>query len=127
MDRQQIRAINDPALTQLQPHQELMFKSWLKANDVPFQDNGSDDYDMRAFFLNNVLGGQGQQRNGQNMHFPDTYKQPSHESYSSESIKGRPSDPKRSWIGEDTLADWTKGDITRSGIVENALRLLGGK
>ena len=76
-------------MTQLPPEQEAAFLQWVQANQVPF--NPADkfpDYDMRGYYLSLQQGGAPQagiNEATQSLHFPDIYKTPYHESFSSES------------------------------------------
>jgi len=82
--RNQAWAIPGPYETPLNPNQEKDFRNWVAANKIPFDpDEKIQDYDMRGFYkamLENKVA-----RDPNNMHFPDTFKTPYHESFSNES------------------------------------------
>lgn len=76
--------------TQLDPGQEEFFRQWVAANKIPFDpDAKSSDYDMRGFYQ----GIQQQNPHAQSAldpndgltHYPDYWKNPSHQSFSNES------------------------------------------
>ena len=86
-------------MAQLTPEQEQVFRQWVASNNVPF--NVADkypDYDMRGYWLSLQSNPQAQQAAinpvTQSLHYPDTFKTPYHESFSSESqwaTQGAPS------------------------------------
>lgn len=93
--------------TDLSGDQEKQFRQWVGQNKVPFDPDGqANDYDMRGYWKDVVSqGGNEQQRNtvdGQ-MHFPDTYKTPFHQSFSEGSKYALPSAPE--WVGPNGLPD----------------------
>ena len=82
------------------------FQAWYKENTLEGQ-NGvpySDDlsYDYYSYFMNNEKGGNPED------HFVDTYKRPTHPTFSNESIYSIPENPGGEWIkslsGEDTYS-----------------------
>ena len=93
-------------LTVLPSEQETAFQQWLKTNNVNY--NPADkypDYDMRGYYQS-LQQGQAEQP-GVNpvdlqLHYPDTYKTPYHESFSSESKWALPGAP--SWQGEKLIS-----------------------
>jgi hypothetical protein len=92
--------------TQLNPASEAKFRSWLKANKVPFDPKSKvSDYDMRGFWL--ALQAKDPKAmtainpNDKQLHYPDHWKTPYHQSFSNESqwaTKGAPS-----WNKKDQL------------------------
>ena len=100
-----------PYVTQLNPQQEQQFQQWVRDNNIPFRDEANSDYDMRGYFLDNVIGGQGQgtrvSQFDQRPHFPDTYKTPYHRTFSNESRYALPTAPH--WEG-DRLID-SQGNV----------------
>lgn len=88
-------------LTQLPPAQERLFQMWAQANNVPI----TDDYDMRGFWLHRGEGGTGTavNPNDHQLHYPDTYKTPLHESFSGESIYADPATHPPVWNNRDQL------------------------
>lgn len=76
--------------TQLPMMDELQFRQWLQQNRVPFNpEAGTTDYDMRGFYR----AAQQQQPgistqinpNDNQLHYPDRFKTPLHQSFSNES------------------------------------------
>jgi len=99
--------------TTLNPYEEQYFQAWKRLHNIPFADTGSDDYDMRGYFKNQVL----QNRDASSInpidrqiHYPDTYKQPTHESFSRESQYWQPGMNEREWAGN-VLIDYTLGKV----------------
>lgn len=93
--------------TQLDPLQEMAFRQWLQTNKVPFDPNAQQsDYDMRGFYQGMQQGHPLAQTainpNDQQMHYPDYWKTPSHQSFSSESQWATPDTS--SWINDSQLA-----------------------
>lgn len=92
--------------TALPDDQEQQFRSWVKQNRVPF--NPADpvaDYDMRGYWKDIASKGQSETAinpNDHQMHFPDTYKTPYHNSFSGESQYALPGGP--SWVNDHQLA-----------------------
>jgi hypothetical protein len=87
----------------LSPEQSIAYKEWVKANSVP----QSQNYDMQGFWkeaqtnpnmTSSINEGDGQ------LHYPDTYKFPTHPSFSTESKyynpKTMPETP--SWVSRKT-------------------------
>lgn len=68
-------------VTVLPPPMEAQFKRWVKANKIPDVDHPQSFYDYRGFWLAN--GGRGVTWGKQ--HFPDTFKQHGHPTFSMES------------------------------------------
>jgi hypothetical protein len=92
-----------PYQTQLAPVDETRFQQWVKANQVPFEDSPTADYDMRGFWQ--ALQ-QGDPRaatavnpSDQRLHFPDVWKTPYHATFSNESQYATPNAP--TWMGND--------------------------
>jgi hypothetical protein len=92
-------------LAKLTPEQESAFTKWLASNKVPF--NPTDkfpDYDMRGYYLAQQKGQAGSAVNpvDKQLHYPDTYKTPYHESFSRESQYATEGAP--SWKGEQLIS-----------------------
>jgi len=89
-------------MTQLTPEQEIAFQQWVQANSVPFNPNDKyPDYDMRGYYQSLQQGTAEQPAVNavdQQLHYPDTYKTPYHESFSAESQWAAPGAP--TWEGE---------------------------
>ena len=102
-------AKSGPYKTELPPEKESQFQSWVKANQVPWQDTPNADYDMRGYWQAMISGDknarQSKNANDGKMHFPDTWKTPYHKSFSNESKYALPNAPK--WNDKDQLVDST--------------------
>ena len=85
--RNQAYARPGPYTTMLTPLQELLFKLWVQSNAVPF--------DPRAASAVNP--------NDQQMHYPDYWKTPYHQSFSADSQWALPGAP--TWNDQDQLVD----------------------
>jgi hypothetical protein len=100
-------------LTQFQPEQEQQFNQWIQQNKVPF--NSQDkfpDYDMRGFYQAytqkdpravNAIDPYDKQ-----IHYPDYWKTPYHETFSKESQWATPEAP--GWNEKDQLVS-PKGEV----------------
>lgn len=94
--------------TTLGPVEEQLFKSWVAKNRVPFDASTVDpksDYDMRGFYRA-LVGGDPKASsaidpNDTQMHYPDYWKTPYHETFSKESQWALPTAP--SWTPDDKL------------------------
>lgn len=74
----------------LTPREEVQFRQWLAANNVPFNpDAPLTDYDMRGFWKAMNTGDERAKNavdpNDQKLHYPDYWKTPYHETFSAES------------------------------------------
>lgn len=92
--------------TALDPIDEMEYRGWVKKNNVPVDPNDKNsDYDMRGYYRALKSGdqraAQSLNMNDGKMHFPDTWKTPSHASFSRESMYATPSAP--SWNEKDQL------------------------
>lgn len=92
-------------LTPLDPLREAAFQSWVGRNNVPFDPSLTADYDMRGFWRalqqRDPLAVQSLNANDGEMHFPDYWKTPYHESFSNESQFALPGAPR--WNNLDQL------------------------
>lgn len=78
--------------TSLSPLEELMFQRWLQQNKITDSDNPQSHYDYRGFFKSG-------QDYSEGSHFPDTFKQHGHPTFSDESQYATPFDPQGGiWI-----------------------------
>jgi len=84
----------DGETTRLTPSQEAGFAQWLKQNRVRDLDNPDSHYDYRGAYL----GGVG--RGADSGHFPDTYKQHGHPTFSVESQYSQNANDGGTWDGE---------------------------
>ena len=90
--------------TALTPAEELAFQQWAKANRITDVDHPDSHYDYRGYWKSVAAQG-GDQRKAYDdgLHFPDTFKQHGHPTFSVESKYSRgPSDGGR-WLTEDVL------------------------
>jgi hypothetical protein len=91
--------------TKLNPLEEAAFRQWVQTSKAPFDPNQpTQDYDMRGYWKDIASkGGNATQLNPNDgeMHFPDTYKTPFHQSFSAESRYAMPTAPK--WANDHQL------------------------
>lgn len=95
--------------TPLDPLSEMMFRGWVQKNNVPMNLGtlGPTDYDMRGYFQG-LQSGHPMARlseinpNDNRPHYPDYYKTPLHQTFSSDSQWAGPSAPQ--WIDGNKLA-----------------------
>lgn len=83
--------------TMLSPIEEQLFKSWAKANQIEDVDDPQSFYDYRGFFK--VTNG-AVHPPGSVEHFPDTFKQHGHPTFSIESIYSKGPFDGGMWVGE---------------------------
>ena len=93
--------------TSLSPQEEIQFRQWLTSNSVPFNLNSSvTDYDMRGFWKAMTTGDERAKNaidpNDQKIHYPDYWKTPYHETFSSESQWADPVKAPK-WNAQDQL------------------------
>lgn len=95
--------------TPLSAANETAFRSWLSDNNVPFNPNatGPQDYDMRGFWQALQSGDpkavSAVDPNDNQLHYPDYWKTPYHQTFSNESQWATPNAPR--WNNEDQLID----------------------
>jgi len=103
-----------PYGTMLMPSEEVGFRNWLQAGNVPFNTSAGvgQDYDMRGFYQamqqRDPLATSAFNQNDQSLHYPDFWKTPYHRSFSSGSQWALPGAP--SWNRQDQLVD-RRGNI----------------
>lgn len=105
---------DNPYITLLPMDQEFKFRNWVKSNAIPTNpDDMNPTYDMRGFWQAMQRGDKRAthaiDKSGK-IDFPDTWKTPSHETFSNQSIYATPDAP--SWQGT-ALVD-KKGNIIAS-------------
>jgi hypothetical protein len=93
--------------TQLSPLHEMAFRQWLQSNKVPFDVAApATDYDIRGFWQamqqGNPMARSAVNPNDQQMHYPDFWKTPLHQSFSNESQWAGLGAPR--WINDSQLA-----------------------
>jgi hypothetical protein len=81
--------------TKLDPLTELLFQKWVAQNQIHDVDHPDSHYDYRGFFLSGLPHKAGD-------HYPDTYKQHGHPTFSVESKYSRGLQDGGQWLG-DTL------------------------
>ena len=107
-------------MTKLNPAQEQAFLNWVQANKVPFNpEDKYPDYDMRGFYVGlmnkdpNAVSAINEAT--QSLHYPDYWKTPYHESFSSESQWAKEGAP--SWRENQLVSP--KGEIVFEDKPEN--------
>lgn len=93
--------------TQLQPLDEMAFRQWVQQNNVPFNPNQqTQDYDMRGFYQGlqqqNPRAMTAVNPNDQQLHYPDYWKTPYHQTFSGESKFAGPVAP--AWQGNQLVS-----------------------
>jgi hypothetical protein len=89
--------------TRLGPQQEAQFRAWAQANGITDVDDPRSHYDYRGYWRDVASRGQDQrQRNPGDglLHFPDTYKQHGHPTFSVESQYSTGDADGGTWSGE---------------------------
>lgn len=90
--------------TMLSPIEEALFKSWTKANQIQDADAPEAHYDYRGFFksTNGAVHPPGSVE-----HFPDTFKQHGHPTFSIESIYSKGPSDGGMWAGDQYIPEMT--------------------
>lgn len=83
--------------TPLPPELETAFRAWAKANAIRDVDHPDSHYDYRGFWLS-TLGAP--HPSGAEQHFPDTFKQHGHPTFSQESQYSTGPSDGGLWIGD---------------------------
>lgn len=88
-------------ITQLSPEDELRFQQWARQNKIADVDRPGSYYDYRGFWkqMGSVPVKFGQD------HFPDTYKQHGHPTFSQESKYSKGAFDGGMWLNDDTLLE----------------------
>jgi hypothetical protein len=99
--------------TPLEAPEEAAFQAWLAQNKVPFDPAAQvTDYDMRGFYRALQAGDQRAvsaiNPNDQQLHYPDYWKTPFHETFSRDSQWATPDAP--AWNDQDQLVD-ARGNV----------------
>lgn len=94
--------------TQLTPEQDQQFMAWIQQNKVPFNSKlSTQDYDMKGFWqalqAKDPKAVSAVDPNDNQIHYPDYWKTPYHETFSSESQWATDKAPK--WNDKDQLVD----------------------
>ena len=85
-------------LTKLSPEEEKQFLAWAAQTQAPI----TPDYDMRGFWKEGTGNAQVDPQDNR-MHYPDTYKLPTHTSFSTESKYARKDIPGTTWNDKNQL------------------------
>lgn len=104
--------------TTLKPEIENLYKGWVLTHNIP----ESNDYDMRGYFLDLLLGNKdakaGINPADMQMHFTDKWKLPNHPKFSNESVYSRSNQDPR-WI--ENPAPYKEGTWARRDKYNNNL------
>ena len=92
-------------ITKLDPLSQMAFENWVEKNNVPYNPAQNADYDMPGFWKaltsNDPRAATAINPNDQQLHFPDYWKTPYHQSFSNESQYAAPGAP--AWNDKDQL------------------------
>lgn len=87
--------------TQLTPDEEAKFEQWVQANKITDVDDPESHYDYRGYWKDVASKGKDQtQMQADGRHFPDTYKQHGHPTFSVESKYSKGPEDGGHWEGE---------------------------
>lgn len=94
-------------VTPLTAQEQPAFNAWVQKNNVPYDPSQTADYDMPGYWKALMAGDPQTQtsinQNDNQLHFPDYWKTPYHQSFSNESKYAKPNAPK--WNDQDQLID----------------------
>ena len=110
--------------TRLTPQEEVLFKKWLTASGITDADHPQSRYDYRGLFKE-LAGRPVPQSEGR--HFPDTYKQHGHPTFSVESRYSRGLRDGGQWLTDDFLVppmERTGARDTEADMIRRALTTL---
>jgi hypothetical protein len=88
-------------ITPLSPQDEVAFRAWAHANRIENYDHPDAHYDMRGFWK--ATSG-APHPPGREQHFPDTFKQHGHPTFSQESQYSAGAADGGQWVGDTYLA-----------------------
>ena len=92
--------------TPLPMQEEMLFQLWVQHNNVPFDSSANADYDMRGFWKalrqQDPRATSAIDQNDKQIHYPDFWKTPYHETFSAESQWADPTKAPR-WNDKDQL------------------------
>lgn len=92
--------------TPLTKDQEQRFKAWAKAQGIGDVDHPQSYYDYRGYWKDIAAHGKDTRQvnaQDQQLHFPDTYKQHGHPTFSQESMYSKGAWDGGKWVGETLL------------------------
>jgi hypothetical protein len=94
--------VENKYVTPLSEEEEHNFQKWVAKNKIPWRDEPTADYDMRGFWKAQQSGDPNAVRSEENLHFPDTWKTPTHETFSNESMSSNEetNPDNRHWEGD---------------------------
>lgn len=95
-------------VTKLKPEQEAGFRQWIKKNNIRDLDHPDSHYDYRGAYLAGLARGP-----GSDGHFPDTFKQHGHPTFSTESQYSKGPKDGGDWIGETYLPEASQDPKSR--------------
>lgn len=90
----------DAEVTQLSPDEERVFRRWATQNRITDVDSPDSRYDYRGFWKSTNGA---PHVPGNEEHFPDTYKQHGHPSFSAESTYSRGRQDGGEWVGDSLM------------------------
>jgi len=109
--------------TQLSPAEEVAFRRWAAENGITNYDHQDAHYDMRGFWKSTQGAAHPP---GSVQHFPDTFKQHGHPSFSQESQYSKGPSDGGMWVGGDTYLAQPPMAVSHSpDMVQGLLALLG--
>ena len=121
-----VKAQKQSETTMLSPIEEALFKAWGKANQIEDVDAPESFYDYRGFFkaTNGAV-----HPPGSTEHFPDTFKQHGHPTFSIESIYSKGAHDGGMWHGENFIPEMKPAvshepEDTRSETEKDPIRTL---
>lgn len=88
--------------TRLTPEEEIQFRFWARENNITDVDSPESRYDYRGYWKGVASRGGDQRKEYEDgPHFPDTYKQHGHPTFSVESKYSAGRHDGGRWVGED--------------------------
>jgi hypothetical protein len=106
-----------PETTSLPPDQARAFAAWLAQNRVTDLDDPESHYDYRGAYLAGLARDRGEAG-----HFPDTFKQHGHPTFSDESQYSRGPGDGGHWIGETYIPE---GRVVGQRVTLPPIRVVG--
>lgn len=102
-----------PEVTPLAPVEDVRFKEWAKANQITDVDHPESRYDYRGYWKDVASKGADQRKTySDGPHFPDTYKQHGHPTFSIESKYSKGAHDGGRWNGETYIPEDKTVDYT---------------
>ena len=110
-------------VTSLSPAEERQFRSWAMANGITDVDQPDSHYDYRGYWK--ATNG-ADHSPGTVQHFPDTFKQHGHQTFSQESQYSRGAFDGGMWIGDRFIAQ-PKLTVMHDAMLNDAIKSLLSK